>query len=108
MSTQQDIRFDIRERAAHNAYMMLLDAGAITSWRKHWNTGAQHGPDRPAIIAHRYYCPSCNAQGGEPCKLSPTMVEQTYSHVARHRVAQRELWQGMERQFAAITAKVGR
>lgn len=55
-----------------------------------------YGPYRPAIIAWRFECPSCNAPAGEPCRLSPTMVEQFLSHVSRHRVAQRADWQRLQ------------
>jgi hypothetical protein len=55
-------------------------------------TMQEYGPTRPAIIAWRFNCPSCDAPAGEPCRLSPTMVEQRYSHIARHRAAQRADW----------------
>jgi hypothetical protein len=54
------------------------------------------GPDYPAIIVHRYWCPSCDAPAGEPCRLSPTMQEQRYAHVARHREAQRAEWRRLQ------------
>ena len=55
------------------------------------------GPERPAIIAHRYECPSCGAVGGEPCRLSPRFTQE-YSHVARHRAAQRADWRQLMRE----------
>lgn len=73
------------------------------------------GPQRPAIIAHRFWCPSCDAQPGEPCRLSPKFT-QDYSHVSRHRVAQRHEWRALmleiEREQSPIAsigfAEVGR
>lgn len=60
------------------------------------------GPERPAIIAHRYWCPSCDAAAGEPCRLSPRFT-QDYSHVSRHQVAQRALWRELSRELPIST-----
>jgi hypothetical protein len=56
------------------------------------------GPSRPTIIAQRFWCPSCDAEAGEPCRLSP-QFSQDYSHVSRHRVAQREAWRALMREM---------
>jgi len=56
------------------------------------------GPTRPAIIAHRYWCPSCDAQPGQPCRLSPRFT-QDYSHEARHQVARRAIWRALSREI---------
>lgn len=60
------------------------------------DTGKVHGPDRPEIIAHRYWCPSCDAQPGEPCRLSPRFT-QDYSHESRHQGARRAMWRALSR-----------
>jgi hypothetical protein len=60
------------------------------------------GPSRPTIIAHRFWCPSCNAEPGEACRLSPRFT-QDYSHIARHRVAQRAAWVALMRELPIST-----
>jgi hypothetical protein len=60
------------------------------------------GPSRPAIIAHRFWCPSCNAEAGEACRLSANFT-QDYSHIARHRAAQREAWRSLAREMPIET-----
>lgn len=65
-----------------------------------------YGPTRPAIIAWRHDCPSCGAPAGEPCRLSPTMSEQRYSHVSRHRAAQRADWRRLMREIDAGTSPI--
>jgi hypothetical protein len=64
------------------------------------------GPALPVIIAQRFWCPSCDAIGGEPCRLSPTMVEQGYSHEARHQAARRSSWRQLVREIEAGTSVV--
>jgi hypothetical protein len=60
------------------------------------------GPSRPSIIAQRFECPSCGAVGGEPCRLSPAFT-QDYSHITRHRVAQRADWRSLMREMPIST-----
>jgi hypothetical protein len=60
------------------------------------------GPTRPAIIAHRYWCPSCDAQPGEPCRLNARFTQE-YSHEARHQVARRALWLELSRELSLST-----
>jgi hypothetical protein len=60
------------------------------------------GPSRPTIIAHRFWCPSCDAAAGEACRLSPKF-SQEYSHVARHREAQRADWRSLTREMPVST-----
>lgn len=65
------------------------------------------GPSRPAIIAHRFWCPSCDADAGKACRLGS--FPQTYSHVTRHRVAQRADWVALMREMPISTGwTVGR
>lgn len=62
------------------------------------DTGKVHGPtrqDRPAVIAERYGCPSCDAPAGQPCRLGDH--PQRGIHMQRHRVAQRADWATLER-----------
>ena len=35
-----------------------------------FDTGLVHGPQRPAVIAERFACPSCDAPPGEACHLN--------------------------------------
>jgi hypothetical protein len=70
-----------------------------------FDTGVMHGPTRadlPPIIAHRFECPSCGAIGGEPCRLSDKFT-QDYSHIARHRAAQRSDWRALMREMNVST-----
>lgn len=88
-----------RECAADNARTALcVRFGGRLFPRCLPDTGEVHGPERPAIIAHRYWCPSCDAQPAEPCRLSPRFT-QKWSHEARHRVAQRALWRELMREY---------
>lgn len=65
------------------------------------DTGRMHGPDRPAVIAERFECPSCGAAAAEPCRLGS--YPQRACHVARHREAQRALWRALRREMSIDT-----
>lgn len=63
------------------------------------------GPSRPSIIAQRFWCPSCGAAAAEPCRLSDRF-SQEYSHVSRHREAQRADWRSLIREIDAGTSPI--
>lgn len=66
------------------------------------------GPARPAIIAQRFECPSCNAATAEPCRLNGRFPQE-YSHEARHQAARRSDWRAIMRELPISTGwEIGR
>jgi len=65
-----------------------------------FDTGLVHGPQRPAVIAERFACPSCDAPPGEACHLNAL---QSAIHEQRHRVAQRAMWRELMREMDVQT-----
>jgi hypothetical protein len=52
--------------------------------------------------SQQFQCPSCRAEIGEPCRLSP-QFSQEYSHVSRHQLAERASWAALTREMPVST-----
>src|SRR4051794_19021019 len=79
----------LRAMEAHGANVARTERAApVRRWA--FFTGRPHGPERPAVIAERFSCPSCGAAAGERCRVGAQLAGAI--HESRHQLARGAEW----------------